>query len=215
MPEDHGPASAAGRGRLRASHADRDRVIEALKAAFVQGRLAKDEFDLRMNRTFGSRTYADLAPLTADLPAGPGRGRPGSAEPVRAVPPPVPVPADDPTRIPTSLGAGAWVLVWLGLLLIPGSLVTQFFLLMILGVLFVLLASPVAGGWVLQTWRERHAGGQEPPRATPGQPPGRDGTAGRGNQALPGGPRRTRPRSPGAFLSRAPARPASLPGATS
>jgi hypothetical protein len=163
VPEGNGPASAARRGRLRASHADRERVIDTLKVAFVQGRLAKDEFDLRMSRTFRSRTYADLAAVTADLPAGPG-----NAWPVREEPPPGPVPPDDPTRIPTALGAGAWAFVWLGLLLIPGSLATQFFALMVLGVVCILVASPVAGGWVLQTWRERHTGGQAPPspRAT-------------------------------------------------
>jgi Domain of unknown function (DUF1707) len=62
--------NAAGRGHLRASHADRDQVIGTLKAAFVQGRLAKDEFDLRVDQTLASRTYAELAALTADLPAG-------------------------------------------------------------------------------------------------------------------------------------------------
>jgi hypothetical protein len=42
-------AAAAGRrGGLRASHADREQVIGTLKAAFVQGMLAKDEFDLRV-----------------------------------------------------------------------------------------------------------------------------------------------------------------------
>ena len=54
---------------MRASHADRDRVIDVLKAAFVQGRLAKDEFDRRVGQTLVSRTYAELAILTADLPA--------------------------------------------------------------------------------------------------------------------------------------------------
>jgi DUF1707 SHOCT-like domain len=163
MPEQHRPVPAAGRGRLRASHADRERVIETLKVAFTQGRLAKDEFDLRMSRAFGSRTYADLAGVTADLPAGLGRAQPVSAEP-----PPVPVPADDPTRIPTALGAGAWVVVWLGLLLIPGSFAAQLFPLMVFGVLCILVASPLAGGWVLQTWRERRTDGQAPPRAAPG-----------------------------------------------
>ena len=38
-----GVLEAAGRGHLRASHADRERVIGTLKAAFVQGRLTKDE----------------------------------------------------------------------------------------------------------------------------------------------------------------------------
>ena len=55
---------------LRASHADREQVVGVLKAAFVQGRLAKDEFDLRIGRVFASRTYADLNALTEDLPAG-------------------------------------------------------------------------------------------------------------------------------------------------
>ena len=61
---------AAGRGHLRASHADREQVIGTLKAAFVQGRLTKDEFDLRVGQTLAARTYAELAALTADLPAG-------------------------------------------------------------------------------------------------------------------------------------------------
>jgi hypothetical protein len=58
------------RGRLRASHADREQVIDTLKAAFVQGRLAKDEFDARIGQTFASRTYAELAAIAADIPAG-------------------------------------------------------------------------------------------------------------------------------------------------
>ena len=45
-------------------------MIDVLKAAFVQGRLAKDEFDLRVGQVLASRTYADLAVLTADIPAG-------------------------------------------------------------------------------------------------------------------------------------------------
>lgn len=65
-----GDEIAAGRGYLRASHSDREQVIGTLKAAFVQGMLAKDEFDLRVGQTLAARTYADLAALTADLPAG-------------------------------------------------------------------------------------------------------------------------------------------------
>ena len=55
-------------GQLRTSHADREQAIDVLKAAFVQGRLTKDEFDLRVGRVLASRTYADLAALTADIP---------------------------------------------------------------------------------------------------------------------------------------------------
>ena len=66
-PGDEIAAGGGGRGRLRASHADREQVIEVLKAAFVQGRLDRGEFDLRVGRALASRTYADLAALTADI----------------------------------------------------------------------------------------------------------------------------------------------------
>ncbi len=68
-PEDQRAVAAAGHGRLRASHADREQVIDILKAAFVQGRVTKDEFDARVGQAFGSRTYTELAAVTADIPA--------------------------------------------------------------------------------------------------------------------------------------------------
>ena len=67
-PGDQTAGGTVGRGRLLASHADREQVIETLKAAFVQGLLTKDEFDLRVGQTLGSRTYAELAAVTADIP---------------------------------------------------------------------------------------------------------------------------------------------------
>jgi hypothetical protein len=69
-PEDEKAASAVSRGHLRASHADRERVIGTLKAAFIQGRLAKDELDLRVGQAFASRTYGELAgqPSSAGRP---------------------------------------------------------------------------------------------------------------------------------------------------
>ena len=57
-------AGAAGRGRLRASHADREQVIGTLKAAFVLGMLDKDEFDLRVGQAFASRTHAALGAVS-------------------------------------------------------------------------------------------------------------------------------------------------------
>jgi len=65
--------AAAGRGGFRASRADRERAIGTLKAAFVQGHLDQDEFGLRVSQVLVSRTYAELAMVTADLPAGPRR----------------------------------------------------------------------------------------------------------------------------------------------
>jgi hypothetical protein len=77
-------AGAGGRGNLRASRADRENVIIILKAAFVQGMLAKDEFDQRVAQTLASRTYAELAAITADIP-------PGLPTASASVPPEVPV----------------------------------------------------------------------------------------------------------------------------
>jgi hypothetical protein len=68
-------AAAAGHGHLLATHADREQVIATLKAAFVQGRLTRDELDERVGQTLASRTYGELIPLTADIPAMPGAAR--------------------------------------------------------------------------------------------------------------------------------------------
>jgi hypothetical protein len=57
---------------LRASDADRERVVERLREAVAEGRLDMDEFEERMDAAYKSRTYADLSPLTRDLPGGPG-----------------------------------------------------------------------------------------------------------------------------------------------
>jgi hypothetical protein len=63
--------ASADRGHLRAAHADREHVIAVLKAAFVQGRLTKDELEARVSQALASKTYAELATLTADIPASP------------------------------------------------------------------------------------------------------------------------------------------------
>jgi Domain of unknown function (DUF1707) len=55
---------------VRASDADRAHVIDTLKAAYVDGLVTKDEFDARVSQTFASHTHAELALVTADLPAG-------------------------------------------------------------------------------------------------------------------------------------------------
>jgi hypothetical protein len=71
-------AAAGGQsgGDLRASHADREQVIGTLKIAFVQGRLSEDELDARAGQAYASRTYAELAEVTADIPAEPAGARP-------------------------------------------------------------------------------------------------------------------------------------------
>ena len=68
-PEDQ-MAALDGHGRMRASRTDREHVIDTLKAAFVQGRLTKNELDERVARALVPMTYAELAALTDDLPPG-------------------------------------------------------------------------------------------------------------------------------------------------
>jgi crotonobetainyl-CoA:carnitine CoA-transferase CaiB-like acyl-CoA transferase len=58
------------RDLLRASHEDRDRVVDTLRAAGGDGRLtAAEELDARVERALSARTQGELAALVADLPA--------------------------------------------------------------------------------------------------------------------------------------------------
>lgn len=70
-PQGPGMEWAGDRGRLRASDADRERAVDVLKAAFVQDRLSKSDLAERVGRALGSRTYAELASATADIPPKP------------------------------------------------------------------------------------------------------------------------------------------------
>ncbi len=51
----------------------------------MQGRLTKDEFDARIGQAPASRTYADLAAVTAGIPAGLAGARPPRKPPRRQV----------------------------------------------------------------------------------------------------------------------------------
>jgi hypothetical protein len=77
---DQAPGTAA-RGALRASDADREQVIDALKTAFARGRLTKDKFDAGVGQALTSRTHAELAVVTATIPAGPAGARPRRRDP--------------------------------------------------------------------------------------------------------------------------------------
>lgn len=56
---------------MRVSHADRDRVAEILREAAGDGRLDAQELDERLERALTARTFAQLEPLTRDLPVPP------------------------------------------------------------------------------------------------------------------------------------------------
>lgn len=53
---------------LRISDADRERVAAQLREHFAEGRLSSEELDERLSAVFNAKTYADLRPITADLP---------------------------------------------------------------------------------------------------------------------------------------------------
>lgn len=55
---------------LRATHADRERIVQELRAAAADGRLTAEELDQRLEAALAARTLADLDPLLADLTAG-------------------------------------------------------------------------------------------------------------------------------------------------
>lgn len=81
------PAPAGeGPGGLRASHADRDNIVEVLRVAAGDGRLSPEELDERLEKALTARTYDELAALTADLPPVPGAAYPALAGQLAAQP---------------------------------------------------------------------------------------------------------------------------------
>src|SRR5690348_12569003 len=68
VSQEAGAAEGRNHGDLRASHGDREQVIGTLKTAFVQGRLTEEELSVRAGQVYASRTYAELAGITADIP---------------------------------------------------------------------------------------------------------------------------------------------------
>jgi hypothetical protein len=74
------PPQPGARAELRASHSDRDRVVELLRVAAGDGRLTPAELDERLEVALTARTYSELAVLTTDLPAGPGPASPALPE---------------------------------------------------------------------------------------------------------------------------------------
>jgi hypothetical protein len=164
-PGDEIAAAAGGRGHLRASDADREQVLGTLKAAFVQGRLVRDEFDLRVGQTLAARTYADLAALTADLPA-------ATADPLArpAVPEPAAKPAGTPARTLAKAARRSGICILIAFALVGFVAVTNAEVLLppaiLTGVAAIIAASGFLGYGVVDAWQERRSRGQLPPRPT-------------------------------------------------
>ena len=87
------PGGEIARNELRASHDNRDRVVELLRVSAGDGRLTSEELDERLERAMTARTYGELGRLVADLPAA------GSA-----VSPAMPLLAKDVVRLDTRSG---------------------------------------------------------------------------------------------------------------
>ncbi|MFH9981180.1 DUF1707 and DUF4190 domain-containing protein [Streptomyces sp. NPDC017179] len=65
------PWQGPGSPSMLASHADRERAVDVLRAGFGEGRLDERELDQRIARAYQARTVGELALLVADLPQGP------------------------------------------------------------------------------------------------------------------------------------------------
>ena len=192
VPVTTGPQdpAAAGRDRLRASHADREQVIDTLKTAFVHGRLTRDELDARAGRALAARTCADLAALTADIPPGPAAA--GPARP--------PAPARRRPLAGAAAKSGICLIITAAAIGVaayldpggPGPQPPQFWggLMVVLAVSSLWTALGIMGYAVFTSWDQRSSRGQLPPRPGPGgaalEGEQRGGT---GNGPIPPGPR--------------------------
>jgi len=100
---------------MRISDAERDQVSEVLREAAAEGRITLDELDERLDATYAAKTYADLEPLTADLP---GAGGAASA-PLPQAPSAVPGVVATPQGQPMVLRGGGESLVRKGEWTVP------------------------------------------------------------------------------------------------
>jgi Domain of unknown function (DUF1707) len=165
-PGDEIAAGAGGRGHLRASHADREQAVSVLKAAFVAGLLAKDEFDLRIGQVLVSRTDMELAALTAGIPAALTAAHP------------LWEPALEPATRKAGHASAGGVAAFMGVSAVVAAAATGgnpgerlAFVVVFVSMVAVLMAVLLA----FHAWLDRRAGRQ----SSPGLPPGAGGEASR------------------------------------
>ena len=156
------PGAVGGRSHLRVSHADREQSIEVLKSAFVQGRLTKDELDARVGQAFASRTRAELASVTADIPAEPVASPSRRAARARPLPPENASLKKSAAVITaaTALMVGVWAAAVSTDIAVLGALVVTVTVTWIGVVILV-------GAVMLDSALQNRSGGQLPPRQTP------------------------------------------------
>jgi hypothetical protein len=131
-------------------------VIELLKVAFVQDRLTQDELDTRVGLALASRTYADLADLTADIPAGPAAAEPADE------------PAGAPARTLAKAARRSGICMLVAFALVGIMALTHAEILVPLAffseIAAVIAASGFLGYGVVDAWQQRRSRGQLPPR---------------------------------------------------
>jgi Domain of unknown function (DUF1707) len=155
---DEPAARAADRNLLRASDADRKQVIAVLKSAFTQGRLTKDEFDLRVGQVFVSRTYTDLDVLSADILAGPAKAQ--QSEPARQPN------SKKPIRRGSAVAAGATVVISVIMVATSPHPVADFIIMPVIGSIIIVLIAEFSSilSWVLDklSWALGENSGRQP-----------------------------------------------------
>ena len=138
----------AGGNPLPVTYADRERVIRILKAALEQGRLTEDEHDERTAQASVSRSGAELAGLTADLPDG-----------ITAVPPSV-----RDVRIAVGVIIAAAGVLTAILVTNPDNILA---FMAALGAIATLIVVPVITvGLIIDVRHQKRSGGQLPPGTT-------------------------------------------------
>ena len=137
-------------GGLRASRADREQVVGALKAAFVQGRLTEDELGARVDRVYASRTYAELAEVIADIPTALA-GAPSPRSPWRA------------TRRAWRFEYAAFLPGIVAVILLPGGPHTTVWTLVILASVVYLVFWTLGAFKMVASRRVKPTGGQQVP----------------------------------------------------
>jgi len=158
----------AGRGHLRAAQADREQAITVLKTAYAQGRLTKDELEARAGQAFASRTYAELAALTADISADLPTASPAAASPAAASPAATgsdaawPRPST-PARTMAKAARRSGVCLLVAVALVEGAYLAGNFLLIVAAFFALIAASGFFGYGILDAWQERRSHAQLPP----------------------------------------------------
>ena len=153
---------AEGDSNLLTSHVGREQVLDALKAAFVHGRLAKDEFDLRVGQVLAA--YAELDAVTADIPTGLTTAQP--PETIRK--------SHNKKLIQRGTAAGAGASVALTATIAVAVRGNPVISLVVVGLVGVFVAVLLAGLLTLVSWVLEMVSSRRP---SPGPPAGPGGTA--------------------------------------